>query len=71
MNKLLAWFYSGNIPVPPSRDVPDRMFAETLRASLSLGSVSMGVGKMFTKDDHDRLYQSLKDYRFSESPHPK
>lgn len=31
----------------------------------------MGVGKMLTKDDHDKLYQSLKDYRFSESPHPK
>lgn len=71
MNKLLAWFYSGHVPVPLGRDMPNKLFAETMRASLSQGSVSMGLGKMFTKEDHDALYQSIKDYRFSESTHPK
>lgn len=69
MNNLISWLTSllpKQIPTPSnSYEISDH-FAEALRASLSQGSVSMGLGKMFTKEEHDRLYQSLKDYRFSD-----
>lgn len=65
MNKLLAWLNSDHLPIPPNREMPSREFAETVRASLSQGNVSMGLGKMFTKEDHDALYESIKDCKFS------
>lgn len=54
------------VPVPPNHYVAESGFPEAVRASLSQGSVSMGVGKMITQEDHDRLYESLKGYRFSD-----
>ncbi len=66
MNRLIGWLFPKRIPVPSNHDKIDEDFAETLRASLSDGSVSMGMGKMFTKEEHDRLYQSLKNYRFTD-----
>ncbi|MBU1980715.1 MAG: hypothetical protein KJ958_16285 [Gammaproteobacteria bacterium] len=52
--------------VPPGRYQSDVSFVKQVRVALSDGSVSMGVGRMFTREDHDKLYASLKNYQFTE-----
>lgn len=66
-NRIFDFFSVKSIPVPPNRYIAGSEFPETVRALLSQGSVSMGIGKMITQEDHDRLYESLKDYKFSDS----
>lgn len=55
-----------SVPVPPDHYVVNENFAETVRSSLATGSVSMRTGSLFTKEDHDRLYNEIKNYRFTD-----
>ncbi|MDP2833617.1 MAG: hypothetical protein Q8Q28_10095 [Pseudomonadota bacterium] len=52
--------------VPPDHYQPEVSFVKQVRVSLSDGSVSMGIGNMFTREGHDKLYASLKNYQFTE-----
>lgn len=52
-------------PIPPDSYRVDASFARQVRSSLAVGNVSMGLGRMFSKEDHERLYASLKDYKFT------
>lgn len=52
-------------PVPPDHYQSDASFVKQVRITLADGSVSMGVGRMFTREDHDKLYASLKNYEFT------
>ena len=53
-------------PVPPDSYQPDTSFVKQVRVALADGSVSMGIGRMFTREDHDKLYNSLKNYKFTD-----
>lgn len=53
-------------PIPPNSYQPGASFVKRVRSSLAVGNVSMGVGRMFSKEDHERLYASLKDHKFTE-----
>jgi hypothetical protein len=54
------------IPIPSDHYTASDSFAETVRATLTTGSVSMRTGRFFTKEDHDKLFDSIKNYRFND-----
>lgn len=54
------------IPVPADHYTASDDFAETVRASLTTGSVSMRTGRFFTQEDHDKLFDSIKNYHFKD-----
>lgn len=54
------------IAVPADHYTVSDNFSETVRTTLTTGSVSMRTGRFFTKEDHDKLFDSIKNYRFKD-----
>ena len=63
-SKILDFFRLEELPVPPDAYQLTEEFAEKILASQSQGSVSLGDGRLNTKNKKDELYNSLKDYNF-------
>lgn len=50
------------LPVPPNHYLPSQAFTNSVLVTLSDGSVSMGLGKMVTAEDHEARFNSLRNY---------
>ncbi|NOT14142.1 MAG: hypothetical protein HOP21_00940 [Methylotenera sp.] len=66
LSQVRDFFSFKELRVPENHYVPSDEFVAMVLASQSQGSVSLGDGRINSRETKDQLYESLKDYSFTD-----